>query len=372
MIKKMEIKNFKCFANSQVEFKPFTIFVGGNGAGKSSIIQSLLLNKSAIEQMQKYNDKNVEVLLNGPYMLSLGQVDDIISSNAEGEDIVFTLESEGETVKIVYKLNEHYETHILSGHMQVGEINTHIISDKFSYLLAERLGPRKTLEKGMNRKLNVGHKGEFVSYVIQRSDAEKKQVDEKLVKNNDTIKFSTQVQEWLNYIVPNFEFQYQDLNELGAVSLKYKNITYDTEFYHANSTGFGISYVLPIIVQALEMSSQQNSMLIIENPEAHLHPLSQSRIGKFLADVSRCGVQIIVETHSEHIINGARIQMAKNNKSDDLLINFINNGHRQSEINEITVNQYGELSDWPDGFFDQEEDDLRELLLLKKEKKAEQ
>ncbi len=74
------------------------------------------------------------------------------------------------------------------------------------------------------------------------------------------------------------------------------------EFYLPTATGFGITYVLPIIVQALVASTLENSVLIVENPEAHLHPLSQSSLGKFLALVAWSGVQVLVETHSEHII----------------------------------------------------------------------
>ena len=84
----------------------------------------------------------------------------------------------------------------------------------------------------------------------------------------------------------------------SAAALKYKN---EGEFYEPTATGFGISYVIPIVVQALVASTMNNSVLIIENPEAHLHPYSQSQLGKFLTLVALNGVQIIVETHSEHI-----------------------------------------------------------------------
>lgn len=71
------------------------------------------------------------------------------------------------------------------------------------------------------------------------------------------------------------------------------------------NVGFGYTYILPIIVSGL--IAQKGQILIVENPEAHLHPKAQSEIAKFLALVASCGVQIYIESHSEHILNGLRI-----------------------------------------------------------------
>ncbi|MBK9636389.1 MAG: AAA family ATPase [Bacteroidetes bacterium] len=91
-----------------------------------------------------------------------------------------------------------------------------------------------------------------------------------------------------------------------AFTLKYtfnkKNDFTPTEPFSAENVGFGLSYALPIIVAAL--SSSENSLILVENPEAHLHPRGQSQLAKLLALAAQSGVQIIIETHSEHIING--------------------------------------------------------------------
>ena len=73
--------------------------------------------------------------------------------------------------------------------------------------------------------------------------------------------------------------------------------------------GFGVTYSLPIILSGL--IAKEKGLLIVENPEAHLHPAGQSRMGVFLAWLAGKGVQVLVETHSDHIINGIRRAIAE-------------------------------------------------------------
>ncbi len=100
--------------------------------------------------------------------------------------------------------------------------------------------------------------------------------------------------------------------------MAYEEGSLDLELKKKKSEYAGLEYEVgseepednPIIVQALAASVVGNPVLVIENPEAHLHPLSQSGLGKFLALVSADGLQVIVETHSGHIVDGCRIQAA--------------------------------------------------------------
>lgn len=87
-------------------------------------------------------------------------------------------------------------------------------------------------------------------------------------------------------------------------------------------TGFGISYILPIVTMGLWCTCEKNCVLIVENPEAHLHPSAQSNIGKFLELVSSGGVQVIIETHSEHVIDGVRLQAAVLKNTENVMIHF--------------------------------------------------
>jgi predicted ATPase len=135
----------------------------------------------------------------------------------------------------------------------------------------------------------------------------------------------------------------------------------------ATNLGFGISYVLPIIATGL--IAKKGTYLIVENPEAHLHPSAQSKMGRFLAMVADAGVNVIVETHSDHIVNGIQIAVAeKEIENTSVTINFYSskNGNTQPDITPINISEKGELSDWPKGFFDQTQIDYSHLFKLRK------
>jgi predicted ATPase len=100
-------------------------------------------------------------------------------------------------------------------------------------------------------------------------------------------------------------------------------------------------------------------MLIVENPEAHLHPAGQSRLGRFLARVAGSGVQVIVETHSDHVLNGVRLAAVADSSvpANDVIVHFFDG----DTVLPIDLGARGDLSAWPTGFFDQIEDDLGRL-----------
>lgn len=130
----------------------------------------------------------------------------------------------------------------------------------------------------------------------------------------------------------------------------------------ATHIGFGLTYALPIIVSVLSLS--ENSLFLVENPEAHLHPFSQSRLGAFLAIMSELGRQIFVETHSDHFVNGVRLAIKSGlARGDSVSFAFFEPPlHGETaEVTSISVDDRGILSQWPRGFFDQIESDLSRL-----------
>ncbi|MCR6850065.1 MULTISPECIES: DUF3696 domain-containing protein [Bacillus] len=371
MLDKLVIHNFKCFQRNEISFKPLTILVGGNGVGKSSVIQSLLISKQSLNKLEP-NQVNegleFEIELTGPYLLNLGFPKNILSSNADSKQISFSLINDlKQEIKLDFTFPEIYGEHLLQG--KVVKVENHLnipLQKDFSYLNAERLGPRVGLPLGTNSEWNVGYKGEYSSHILFRADNSNMKVHELLKVEGDSSRFSRQAEAWLQAIVPGLQLDYKIIDDVSLASLKFKSTSLDTDFLPAPNTGFGISYTLPIIVAGLIQSIQGSGTLIVENPEAHLHPLGQSRIGRFLARVSMTGVQVIVETHSEHVINGARIEMAKLEKSEDMKVNFFNTKNNNINIEELHINKVGELSDWPNGFFDQEQYDLKELFNMKR------
>ena len=124
--------------------------------------------------------------------------------------------------------------------------------------------------------------------------------------------------------------------------------------------GFGVSQVLPLLTQCYHVP--ENSILIFEQPEAHLHPKVQSDLADVLIDVVKNrNVQIILESHSEHLLNRLQRRIAEEQiTAEDTAFYFcqINNG--TSEIERLKIDEYGNISNWPQDFFGDDVGDLVE------------
>ena len=132
----------------------------------------------------------------------------------------------------------------------------------------------------------------------------------------------------------------------------------DTDFHRPVNVGFGLTQVLPIVVAAL--SANSHDILLIENPEVHLHPAGQALMGQFLADVASAGVQVIIETHSDHILNGIRRAVrSKILKPDQATLHFFRpRKDNQSQVISPQLDETGNVDIWPEGFFDQYDKDM--------------
>jgi len=376
MITKLSLQNFKCFREEQFEFRNITVLAGMNGSGKSSIIQSILLYRRALEVLKL---KQTEVEANGYYLLSLGEASKVIHQNAKVDE-----KTGNSLLKINVKFDNQVEDNIvLSGKEQSLSLDIEskpkpgtFIQSKFlneynfSYLNAERIGPRKITSMRNTRILDTGFQGEYTAYVIDQCDKKNIDIHENmLLKDAFNEKFLTQVEGWVSVIISDVKLKIVPMVNTGEVIL-----SVDDDILPP-STGFGISYTLPIIVNGLLSSSQKKAVMVVENPEAHLHPQGQSKIGRFLALLSLSGVQVILETHSEHVLNGIRLQLAANKQSEKGIIHFFSSEKEESsfskvtKVEQITIKPNGELSSWPKGFFDQDKNDLRELLKLKMEQR---
>lgn len=379
MIEKLYLKNFKCFLHNEIAFNQLTILAGSNAVGKSSLIHSLLLIRQTHEQMRsrmifggrivdensnRIKGINLKVPLTGGHYLDMGDTSQIISSEADSDFISLQINDNIKLEYYVEKGKPEIALKLVDFTKAPPPNRTSIFSRQFYYLNAERLGPR--VSQGMENQAyaNTGTQGEYTGFALA-SNSELKVEGEKRIKDSERLvpNLNKQVEYWLNFIIPGIEIStelYQGINRVGF----YLKRTYSgTSPLNPNNVGFGISYVLPIIVSCL--LAQKNNLIIIENPEAHLHPSGQSKIGQFLAQMAASGVQIIIETHSDHLINGMRIAVQKGFiPNDKVSINFFSMTDKSiiPTIQHITLTEDADLSDWPDGFFDQEEKDLLALF----------
>jgi len=367
MITQLSLKNFKPFFEQSLEFKNLTVLSGLNSTGKSSVLQSFLLLRQSFEQ-KLLNE--VGLALNGD-LVCIGTAKDALCELATEDILGFKIIDEnkvsGEWYFNYNRLSDVMELDKNRTLINKNIYNSGLFNDNFHYLQAERLGPRRYFEMSefqVNRHQQIGSQGQYAAYFLNIYE-NKKNIDSKLVHPNaDSLTLKDQVEAWMSEISPGTRVKIKTDPEMDIVNLQYSyGLSND---YRSTNVGFGITYVLPILVAIL--SAQPDTLILLENPEAHLHPKGQSKMGKLLAIAANCGIQIIVETHSDHLLNGIRVAVReKLAKADNVQIHYFER-HFEDERNIITkvvsprLYQDGGIDLWPDGFFDQSEHDLMELL----------
>jgi predicted ATPase len=112
--------------------------------------------------------------------------------------------------------------------------------------------------------------------------------------------------------------------------------------------------------------SDRESILILEQPELHLHPAMQQRLGDFLLAMARAGRQLIVETHSEYMITRLRRRIAEDTGTETSdLVRVVSATKREgrTEFAPVNITELGTIEEWPQGFFDQAALESQELVL---------
>lgn len=374
MIDKIKVNNFKCFQNNVIRFRKLTVLAGTNSVGKSTVVQTILLSRIIIEKLIQYSlldndqkiNKKIQIPLNSKYLLALGNTQEVLTRDVNTNVVSIMLTDIVAEAEINFPLiaedtkTDYYNLQLDETWSQRGTFDN--LKNEFYYLNAERLGPRLTYDVEQQEYVHVGWQGEYTIQVLAQN--KENSIEDASQRNfHETVdpKLINQVKAWMNYIIQGFYIDEAELD--GKLKKAY------TTYSHSSPTnvGFGISYVLPIIVNGLLAKS--NSLFIVENPEAHLHPKGQSNIGFFLGQLASSGIQVVIETHSEHVINGIRrAALSKNNlKTSEILINFFSgiDKDRNVLIKEIEVKETGDLSSFPKDFFDQVQQDMADIFKLK-------
>lgn len=362
MINHLYLKNFKCFSEQHFDFAPLTVFCGSNSAGKSTAIQSLLSVKQNLKALSGYKFR-----LDGE-LFSFGKLKDLLSHTPIDNEIVISINSFN--VKLIAdELNSKECTIEQNNIVDLESIYTSLTND-FVYLCAERFGPRSSFELGQsNERLEIGIYGQFAlsSYFkyqdkpANNQDFAKKICAHLVDKKNEkqeVIFTNALVREAMRMICPGFSMKVNEADEIDRV---YNLYTSGSESIRPINVGFGVSYVLPIVISAALMTP--GGTLIIENPEVHLHPGAQSNLVRILCELSKTGVQVIIETHSDHIINGIRV-FAKDNTFDEKqnIIHSITDNAGKRSVKQIHIDKDGNFTAIDEGFFDQITKDLMRLF----------
>ena len=372
MIRQLRLINFKAFENQLFEFKPLTLLSGLNSTGKSSVIQSLLLLRQSHQQELL---ENIGLALNGD-LVEIGNAQDAFYENASDDYIEFAIASEDNKQgkwRFNYEL-ENKETELLdidfSSSTKPGDsiyysslFNKRLI---FHYLQAERIGPRLVNEMSdykVRRLKQLGTKGEYTGHFLNVYGREPIPIANLAYPQAKSMDLIDQVEGWMREVSPGTRIT---INSYPDISMTNSQYSYgDSNLRRSTNVGFGISYTLPILVAVL--SSEPGTLILIENPEAHLHPKGQAKIGELLALAASCDIQVVIETHSDHVLNGIRVAVHDGKLNPDYVqLHYLqrreNRGLTFTEVVSPHIDRNGRIDKWPDGFFDEWDKSLDALL----------
>ena len=349
----LSIEGYKCF-DKKHEFylNNITLLTGANSVGKSSVIQSLLIAKLLSESDAK-NTKTEVSLMKNKFAMELGGYDDIINRQTITGNVEFFLSNFKFGILGEDNDNEKNKNVIFSMADEDKLGIKKVFSNGFVYLCADRMAPHYEYRESDSNEICDCH-GSNVGDVFYQHQ-EDPIFPSRSIGFENNIKLLMQLDDWCNYIFPGLAVR---VEKTGSQMYKMK-MRNDV----APNVGFGITYALPILVSGLTI--KEGGMLIVENPEAHLHGKAQSNMGYFLARMAAAGVRVMIETHSEHIVNGIRRMATEKDsqlKADDLSIYFFKKQENGQNIIEITMDNNGNLSEYPVDFFDQVRQDTLAVL----------
>ena len=154
----------------------------------------------------------------------------------------------------------------------------------------------------------------------------------------------------------------------GLVSIRLEDPHLKVESSLAD-VGFGASQVLPVIVQGL--CCDPGALLLVEQPEIHLHPDAQGELGDFFIETSSEGKRWLVETHSEHLLLRLQRRIAEDKlRPEDVAVYYVERKRGASHVRRIELDEYGRMPKWPRGFFAGEFHDSRDRAIAAAKKAA--
>ncbi len=369
----MTLHNFKAFIEQSIELRPLTLLTGLNGMGKSSALQSLLLLRQSHQQRVLAPSEGTGLVLNGE-LVRLGTGRDVLFDSAEEDEIGFALKSDGEKARWRFAYDRQADVLRYMPESDVPHLiyASNLFTDDFHYLEAERMGPRTFFEMAdfsVRVHKQIGTKGQFAVHFLEQFRGNK--VMKKLHHpDGRSTDLGDQVSAWMGEITPGAVIRVEGFEEMDLVRLAFGFVRADTagdvRYYRSTNVGFGLTYTLPVLVALI--SSSKGALVLLENPEAHLHPRGQSKMGELIARAAAAGVQIVVETHSDHILNGIRVAVKRGlTKSEEVALHYFQRPADDSESSGIDVvspqiDRDGRLDYWPEGFFDEYAKSLRFLI----------
>lgn len=364
MISEVKISALKSIDQLSLKCSKLNVLTGTNSSGKSTFLQALLLVDQNTEKWHGLNGR----------LVSLGDFRvDAKNFNVSTDEIVveismfpastvpikmtFTEDNQPNDslfIKWLKTVKVHGDTDTIS----LGDLGT-LPTFSTKYLSCNRIGGQDVYQKNYGHADDIGINGEYALFYLQTNKS--KQLESALIRDPISETLMSQVNYWLDYIV-GATLSLEDVPGTDIVKASYD--MGDDRKIRPRNIGSGTSYLISLLILCL--SSKKDDVLIIENPEIHLHPKAQSRVCEFLYFISQAKRQLFIETHSDHIFNGIRAGIAtKMMASEDIAVNFfyLNEKHC-TRVSKIEFGKNGRILNYTEGLFDQFDIDLDRMLQL--------
>ena len=370
MLSNIKLTNFKCFEELSLECASLNLLCGLNGMGKSSVIQALLVLRQSFETGELLKGR----LVLGGQRTDIGTGSDVLFEDAKRDEVGFALESHESKDAWQLFFNYSRTSDQLSAAQTPANGATTYVSEEWEnmppfgglvYVNAERVGPRKLypLSDVLARRGEFGPNSEHTWNLLNHLRDYTLPPDDPRYGHPARRQLLSIVDDLLQDISPGAHLQLEEVTPADAIIAGFsfdRPGDVQSRRHRATNVGFGLSYVLPVILALLV---KPGTLCLIENPESHLHPRGQTQLAELAARASKAGVQVFVETHSDHFMDGIRIAVRDGIISpEQVAFHYFERKGTRAVVTSLEIDANGRLPRWPEGFFDQHETNLARLL----------
>ena len=328
-IANIHLEAFKSFVSKDIPLGNLTLLTGINSSGKSSIIQ-------AVRMLHHMASGSAD-----PFLQGHGYAEELKNRNSKWPVVVSALFDDGIEARISIK-NDGTDCDVKS-------------FPDITYIAASRFGPQSIIPVYNNDE--IGQQGENMLKAIDMHHDDVVPVDVRHPSSEgDTLFFN--LRGWLSTVAPGTRFDQHIVKPTDTSYMTFNN-------FRATNVGFGLSYTMPVIASLLLAVVKGSSQIVlIENPEAHLHPRGQTELAELVCRVANAGVQVVIETHSDHFFDGVRIFCKTHPEfCDKVKVHWCEiTADGNTDIESPVIRPDGKLTKWPKGLFDQFEINADALL----------
>ncbi|ECU0110764.1 DUF2813 domain-containing protein [Salmonella enterica] len=348
MLKNINVQGFKSLGATTLLLSPLTILTGTNSSGKSSVLQALMLLIKHSASVNQYSMEEVIRFLADFSVIRNKKINakSIIITAQDVENNTHSLTLNAENTDIDSRLGYQYEPRVVGSEPEL------------LYLNANRLGAQEMVPFSERR---VGGAGEYLFSTFDKM--KHLPVPDYLVKASESTTLAYQVSYWLKLITgTTSELVTEKVGDQVKVAFTLKELEGSVS---PLNLGAGMSYIAKVLIICL--MAKKGDLILLKNPEIQLHPKAQAHLAIFLAFIASKGIQIIVETHCEHLINKLAYLVYEDEISTENVVL-----HYKPEVDEnfisLRINENGKFTDlngevtgFPLGFFDATLDDLMQM-----------